>query len=349
MSFETMASLIARALSDPSHGSIEFDWHGGEPTVLPIGFYEKALHIQSRFRKPHQSITNTIQTNATLLTREWVKFLKENGIAVGISIDGPPSVHNRFRLDRAGRPTLERTLQGLRLLREYGIEPGVGVVVDREGLEEGPSVLFDFLIAHNIRHVGLNFVMPDPLVGEIGDADGAHYADPAQTVDYLIGLYDRWHRHNGASIYIRELAAITDALHGLRPIPCTHAGRCFGLVFRIEPNGDVYHCDYFGQDPRYRWGNIRTDDFATFRENAPLLERAGYHAEDRQRLRACQEFAVCRGWCPHVRSTSRKHYEDHSDDCCGLRPLIEHIRENPPVHAPQNGRLSLAVQGPLFS
>ncbi|MFJ6784126.1 radical SAM protein [Streptomyces yangpuensis] len=330
MSFATLARLVARTLGHPDHRSAGFDWHGGEPTVLPLAFFKKALHLQQRFRQPGQLVRNAIQTNATRITPEWARFFVDNHIDVGISIDGPAAVHDRYRVDRAGRPTWARTIEGLRLLRDHGIEPGVGVVVDRAALDLGPAALFDFLVEHDISAAGLNFVMPDALAGEVGHGDGRHYVDPGQSARFLIGLYDCWRSHTGPDVHIRELAALVESLHGRTPTPCTLAGRCFGMVYRIEPNGDVHHCDYFGDDPRYRWGNINTDDFTAVRRNALLHERTEDHAQDRERMRSCAEFDVCHGWCPHVRHTSRRHYAEHREDCCGLRPLIAHIRANPP-------------------
>ncbi|MGX1095944.1 uncharacterized protein RKD47_006710 [Streptomyces albogriseolus] len=328
MSFPTLARLVARTVGHPEHDRVGFDWHGGEPTVLPLSFFKKALHLQERFRSPRQLVSNAIQTNATRLTPEWARFFADNHIDVGISIDGPAAVHDRYRVDPAGRPTLARTLEGLRLLRDHGIEPGVGVVVDRAALEAGPAALLEFLAEHRISTVGLNFVMPDALADDTGHGDGRHYVDPDQSARFLIGLYDHWRKRAG--VHIRELAALVDSLHGTRPSPCTLAGRCFGIVFRIEPNGDVYHCDYFGEDPRYRWGNVNTDDFHAIRRNVNLRERAAAHAEESDRMRSCEEFGVCHGWCPHIRHTSRRHYPGHRDDCCGLRQLIAHIRDNPP-------------------
>ncbi|MBT1185150.1 radical SAM protein [Streptomyces sp. CJ_13] len=330
MSFRTLARLVARTLRHPDHRTVGFDWHGGEPTVLPLSFFEKALHLQRRFRRPDQLVRNAIQTNATRITPEWARFFADHHIDVGISIDGPSAVHDRYRVDRGGRPTLARTLDGLRQLRDHGIEPGVGVVVDRAALQAGPAALLDFLDEHRIRAVGLNFVMPDALADDVGHGDGRHYVDPDQSARFLMGLYDCWRKRDGTEIHVRELAALVDSLHGTRPSPCTLAGQCFGIVFRIEPNGDVHHCDYFGEDPQYHWGNINTDDFSAIRQNANLQDRTAAHAEERKRLRSCDEFPVCHGWCPHVRYTSRRHYEGHRDDCCGLRPLIAHIRENPP-------------------
>ena len=75
MTLPVIARMIATALREPEHRVVDFIWHGGETTVLPISFYEKAMLVQSRFRQPNQLVRNTIQTSGTLLTPSWVRPL----------------------------------------------------------------------------------------------------------------------------------------------------------------------------------------------------------------------------------------------------------------------------------
>src|SRR5438105_7905485 len=105
MPFPVLARLMAAALTDPQHAAVDFIWHGGETTLLPTTFYEKALLVQSRFRRPGQLVGNTIQTNGTRLTPEWLRFLRDNQFGVGVSVDGPPQLHDRYRRYASGRPS----------------------------------------------------------------------------------------------------------------------------------------------------------------------------------------------------------------------------------------------------
>ncbi len=108
MSFDTLAALTAGALRDPAHSSVEFVWHGGETTLLPIEWYRRAMVLQARFRRPGQAIRNSLQTNATRLNDEWGRFLRDNHFTVGVSLDGPPEIHDQTRVDAAGvRPMRE--------------------------------------------------------------------------------------------------------------------------------------------------------------------------------------------------------------------------------------------------
>jgi uncharacterized protein len=331
MSFEVLARSIALALSSPGHDRVLFDWHGGEPTVLPRSFYERALFLQARFRRPGQPVANTVQTNATLVDDEWASFFARHDFVVGVSIDGPPDVHDRYRRDVDGRATFARVSAGIALLRARKVRFSVICVIDRASLERGPDAIFDFFLEQGINHYALNFVMPAADPDAAAGTHVEHYVTPDEMCAFLIGLYDRWRHHGDERIQIRELNALRRAVAGEYPGPCTFSGGCFGTVFRIEPNGDVHHCDYFGDDPRYRWGNVLESDFATMRRGVALLDVKAQNRAALTRLATCPEYRYCRGWCPHARYTSARHDPDHSDDCCGLRPLIEHLRAEEPV------------------
>jgi len=128
MRFPVMAHMIAHAL--PEHNRVRFIWHGGEPTLLPISFYEKALLVQARLRRPGQEVGNSFQTNATKLTPAWARFFQANNIQVGISIDGPAHLHNSHRSYPCGKGSYDDVIQGLNLLKEHEVEFSGLVVVD---------------------------------------------------------------------------------------------------------------------------------------------------------------------------------------------------------------------------
>ena len=335
MSFSVLARLTAAVLSDPQHDVIAFNWHGGETTLLPISFYEKALLLQARFRRPGQTVTNSIQTNGTRLTPEWARFLRDNDYTVGVSLDGPPEIHDRYRRDVAGGPTLAQTLRGIATLREHHVPFSVIMVVDEGTLAVGPERVFDFFLEEGIADYALNFVVPSVQPRSAAGASFEHYAQPRQVSDFLARLYDRWREHGDRRISIRELDALRSGVAGGFAGVCTLTGGCFGALYRVEPNGDVGHCDYFAGDERYIWGNVLKDNFAVIRRSPNLVACHAANVEALKPLRACPNFAVCNGWCPYERHVAVRHNPDQSGACCGLNDVINHIRacefERPPV------------------
>ena len=101
---------------------IHFNWQGGEPTLLGLGFFRSVVKIQQQHVPPGKRVTNALQTNGTLLTDAWCEFLRKNNFLVGISIDGPADLHDAYRLDKRSRPTHNKTEQGLKLLNKHGVE-----------------------------------------------------------------------------------------------------------------------------------------------------------------------------------------------------------------------------------
>lgn len=336
MRFPVLARLIKAALDDSEHDSVDFIWHGGEPTVLPLDFYRKALYLQSRFSRPGQAIRNVIQTNGTALTPEWARFFKTYDFSVGISLDGPPELHDRYRRYASGRPSSADILKGMQLLQQHRVAFTVLMVIDEEALALGADGVFDAFLALGVKNFSLIEAKPANQPDAPPGTPTDHYVSPPRMTEFLCRLYDRWREHGDESIYIRELAAIQNRLRGLRPGICKLAGACLGKYFLIEPNGDVAHCDLFLGDARYTLGNITRQSFADLRAslNLKLLELDERRALDA--MRACPEFGVCQGWCPHERYLSARHNPSHVGDCCGLRKLINHVRRrlDEPVPVP---------------
>ena len=118
---------------------VQFVWHGGEPLLMGPDFFRKAVSFQKRYAGD-KKVFNSVQTNGTLLTPEWARFFRENGFLVGLSLDGPQDIHDRYRLDRGGAPTFQRVMAGLRLLREEGVEFNTLSTVNRASEGRGAEV-----------------------------------------------------------------------------------------------------------------------------------------------------------------------------------------------------------------
>src|SRR6267142_1011439 len=189
MPFQVMLSLVSTALKDPTHQSVEFIWHGGETTLLPRSFYEKAIFLQSQFRRPGQVIRNSMQTNCTRLTSDWISFFRANQVSVGISLDGPPELNDRVRIHRSGRGSFEQIQRGIDLLRGGGVAFSVLMVVDEEALEIGPDRIFDFLVESNVKRVAFLAAKPVNRPSALPKTHAVHYVDPIRMGAFLKCIY----------------------------------------------------------------------------------------------------------------------------------------------------------------
>jgi uncharacterized protein len=324
MSFEVLARATHGALRDPSVASVDFVWHGGEATVLPVGFYRKALWLQERFRRPEQTVLNTVQTNGTRLNDEWLDFLREREIGVGVSLDGPPEIHDTRRVDAAGRPTSERVRDGLRRLQAAGITRwGVLMVVDEDVCAVGPRRILEYLTEIGVERVALLNVLPENTPAET-PLKGDYLRFP-RYVDFLRGLFDLWWNEYRDRIVVRELADLAGQIGGADAQICVFAGDCFGVYLTVEPTGEVSACDKYIDDGEYRFGHVLETGLAGVQLSERLATVRRENADAVERMRGCHWFGVCHGGCPHDRYTGERRLPGYDGRCCGLAPLLAEI------------------------
>ncbi len=324
MTFEVLAHSIRGALRDPSVGYVDFVWHGGEVTVLPVEFYRKALWLQERFRRPGQTVLNTVQTNATRLSDEWLAFLHDHDIGVGVSLDGPPEIHDARRVDAAGRPTSARVREGIERIRAACITRwGVLMVVDGDVCALGPRRLLEYLTEIGVKRVSLLNVLPEntptgaPLKGD--------YLSFPRYVDFLRGLFELWWGEYRERIVVSDLADLSGQVGGAPAQLCIFAGGCFGLYLTIEPTGEVSACDKYIDDDEYRFGHVLESGLTGVQSAERLAAVRRENARAVERMRDCRWFGVCHGGCPHDHYTSERRLPRYDGRCCGLAPLLDDI------------------------
>ena len=259
-----------------------FAWQGGEPTLMGLDFYKKAVELQKKYQTPNQKIINTIQTNAILLDENWCKFLHDNNFLLGVSIDGPKELHDFYRLDHAGSGTFDKVTNTINLCKEYKVEFNALVLLNDKNVEH-PDELFDFFTAQQIWYLQfIPCVETDPSTCRILDFS----ITPKQYGSFLCRLFDRWRARNPIDVSIRDFDSILQyCLNGLHTV-CTFARHC-GDYIVIEHNGDVFCCDFF-VDPKWRIGNI----FETPIENLAAGEKKRNFARTKENL--CNKCFVCR-------------------------------------------------------
>jgi uncharacterized protein len=148
---QTLVNLIE---SDLIGESLEIAWHAGEPLVAPLQFYKDATKIVKELF-PEIRFTQTIQTNAILINQEWCDFFNEEKINLGVSLDGPQFVHDKFRLTRKGKGTFENVIKGIRLLQNANVEFSIISVISSESLDFAEEI-YKFFIDLKIEDLGFN-------------------------------------------------------------------------------------------------------------------------------------------------------------------------------------------------
>lgn len=349
MSFETLATMTAQALRPAERREVEFIWHGGEPLLLGREYYRRALFLQQRFQRMEQRVLNSIQTNGTLLDGRWCEFLKAHRFQVGLSVDGPPEVHNTNRRYASGKGSFDAILRAIKLLRAHDLSFGALMVLDRDALRIGPTNTLRFFLELGITNFDVLPVRPDNNPGvATGERLAGEYVSAADATEFLIGLFDAWFELDDPRIEIRQLTSLLRAVVGASETVCTLAGNCLGQYFHVEPSGDVFHCDKFLDDPAYHLGNVHTSSFEELRTSVKFCALVAAEAAALRSLRSCEWFSICHGGCPHDRYVAQRHISGYDGRCCGQARLIAHIAQRVDrTLAPALARVQQPASAPL--
>lgn len=334
MSEELLERFVKDYIEAQTMNEVVFTWHGGEPTLRPLSFYQKAVELQKKYAGG-RIIHNSLQTNGTLLTDEWCRFLKANNWLVGISIDGPEELHDRYRRDSQGKPSWKRVMEGIRLLQHYGVEWNAMAVVNRYNADH-PQAFYRFF-----KSIGCQYIQFTPIVernvqhadgrhlASINDADDAPVTDfsvtPEQWGNFLCGLFDEWAKQDIGRVFVQIFDSMLANWVGVAPGSCIYAKEC-GHAGVMEYNGDVYSCDHF-VFPQYKLGNINEHTLIEmlYGEKQRRFSQLKYNKLPRQ-CKECRWAFACHGECPKNRFVNDRYGNPGLNYlCAGYRRFFEHI------------------------
>lgn len=168
MSDEVLFAYITKYIISQPTPVIEFVWQGGEPTLLGLDFFKRVVEFQAPFIN-QKTIKNSLQTNGTLLTDQWCEILKENNFLVGISLDGPEEIHNRYRRDRGGNDTFDKVMRGLEFLQKHNVDYNVMACVAKETAYK-PLEVYHFFKDQEVK-----FIQFLPIIERTADSRTRQY------------------------------------------------------------------------------------------------------------------------------------------------------------------------------
>ena len=254
MSEEILDRYIEQYIQSQPEGTPEvvFGWQGGEPTLLGMDFFKKVLKLQKKHNIRNIEVKNSIQTNGTLITDEMARFFKENGILVGISIDGPEKLHNKYRLDRSGKGSFARVMAGMEKLKKHNVDFNTLTVVQNDNSFH-PREVYQFL-----KESGSGYIQFIPIVepdyGRGKSPVGERTVDPLQWGRFLTEVFQYWLAGDIGKVFIQHFDLTLGQYMGHPSSLCVHGKYC-GKALAIEHNGDLYSCDHFVTPDNYL-GNI---------------------------------------------------------------------------------------------
>ncbi len=343
---EAYLSQLLAAHGDADEVVVAFQ--GGEPTMMGVDFFRRTIELERRYARPGQQILNTMQTNATLLDDEWGEFLREHSVLVGISIDGPRAMHDAYRVDKGGKPTYDRVIRGLDVLKRHGVEWNALTTVNSANGDHGREV-YTFLR----DELGATFVQLIPIVERVtaellplaesgwGERGGRplyrqegglvthRTVGPEQYGRFLVDVFEEWVRHDVGDVFVQMFDTSLAHWMGMDQAGmCVHARTC-GSALALEHNGDLYSCDHF-VEPGYRLGNIAEGRTMLELVTSPQQVAFGQAKLDTlpDYCLGCDVRFACNGGCPKDRfGTSPEGEPGVHYLCAGYQTFFRHVAE----------------------
>ncbi len=337
MSDEMLERYIRQLVDSHQIDQVAVAWQGGEPTLMGLDFYRRAMELEEKHARPGMTFLNTMQTNGTLLDDEWCAFFKEHNFLIGISIDGPRELHDVYRVDKGGAPTFDRVMRGIRLLQKHEVEYNILTTVNRVNGDHPLAVY------HFIRdEIGADWMQFIPVVERINE-DGRTLYQQGNTVSdrsvgagqfgrFLSEIYDEWVRNDVGRVYVQTFEAALRNWLGMDASGMCVFNETCGQGLAIEHNGDLYACDHF-VEPDYFLGNIQQEHMIEL-VSSPQQLKFGQDKLDSlpQYCLDCDVRFACHGECPKNRFITSPPGEATPDGeeglnylCAGFKHFFGHV------------------------
>ena len=325
MGEDVLEAYVRQVIEAQTAPVVTIAWQGGEPTLMGLAFFQRAMALAERYRRPGQHIEHTIQTNGTLLTDEWGAFLADYDVLVGISLDGPRELHDAYRLDKRGRPTFDKVLRGLDHLHRHSVRYNILCTVHAANVARPRDVyrfLRDDCSSSFIQFIPIVEHLPTP---ENPEATSDRSVNPSEWGCFLVELFDEWLAHDVGSVFIPTFEAALASWMGMPASLCVFAETC-GTAVALEHNGDVYSCDHFVA-AEHLLGNIRATHLVEL-VASERQRRFGQAKRDTlpRYCRDCDVLFACWGECPKNRFVSAPDGEGGLNYLCeGYKAFFHHI------------------------
>jgi uncharacterized protein len=345
MSDELLDSYIRQLLEAHPAGEVSVAWQGGEPTLMGLDFFKRAITYVEKYRKPGQTISHTIQTNGTLLNDDWCVFFKEHNFLVGLSVDGPKEMHDTYRVNKGGAGSFDQVMRGWDALRKREVEVNILCTIHAANADHPLEVyqfFRDVLEAKFMQFIPIVERTTEAFLslanlgwGDRPGADRPLYTQQGSLVTersvgaeqfgrFLISIFDEWVRRDVGTIFVQTFDVALGSWVGQHGL-CIFSPTC-GSALALEHNGDLYSCDHF-VEPDYRLGNILEIPMAAM-VSSEKQRAFGQHKLTSlpKYCRDCEVLFACYGECPRNRFINTPDGEPGLNYlCAGYKAFFNHI------------------------
>jgi serine-type anaerobic sulfatase-maturating enzyme len=327
MSDQLLDIYVRQLMESQSAPEATIAWQGGEPTLMGIRFFRRAIELAEQYKRPGQEVRHTIQTNGTLLNDTWCELFREHNFLVGLSVDGPRQFHDIYRVDKKGRPTFDRVMRGHEFLVSHEVDYNILCTVNAVNQHHPLEVYRFFRDELEARYIQLIPIVERQ--NESGFQEGDTVTDrsvePEAWGRFLSTIFDEWVARDVGNVFVPTFDAALASWYGVPPAMCIFSENC-GDAVAIEHNGDMYSCDHF-VEPNYLLGNIADTHMVELL--ASPRQRAFGQAKSKDLPTYCLDCDVrfaCNGECPKNRFTRAPDGELGLNYlCAGYKSFFTHI------------------------
>jgi uncharacterized protein len=345
MADDVLDAYVKQVIESQREPQVTIAWQGGEPTLMGLDFFQRAMTLVHKYKRPGMTLEHTIQTNGILMNEEWCEFLRENDFLVGLSMDGPQEMHDAYRVDKGGGPTFSKVMRAARLMQQHRVEFNILCTVHAANAahplevyrffrDELKTKFIQFIpIVERARPELLEIANQGwgesnhtrPLYTQEGSLVTERTVTSEQWGQFLIAIFDEWVRHDVGNVFIQLFESALASWMGMPPSLCIFAKTC-GNALALEHNGDLYSCDHF-VEPRFLLGNIKNQHLVQL--VASEQQRKFGNAKQDSLPRYCRECEVkfaCNGECPRNRFIETPDGEPGLNYlCAGYKAFFNHI------------------------
>jgi uncharacterized protein len=324
---DVLESYVRQYIAAQRVPEVTFTWQGGEPTLMGLEFYRRAVALQQKYRRPGMQIRNSLQTNGLQLDDEWAAFFRRHNFLIGVSLDGPAKLHDVYRVDKGGQPTHHKVMKGIAFLKKHGVEFNILTCVHAANGDH-PLEVYRYLR----DNVGARFLQFIPIVeraNRTGFQEGnkvtRRSVGPRQYGRFLAAIFDEWLQQDVGRVFVQIFDVALGVWVGQRAGLCIFEETC-GTGLALEHNGDLYACDHF-VEPRHYLGNVGEAELI------PLVaseKQRQFGLAKRDTLprycRDCNVRFICNGGCPKDRFVNTPDGEPGLNYLCrGYKLFFNHV------------------------
>lgn len=318
---ETVEKMIKEYMAETS-GIASFIWQGGEPLLAGLNFFEKIISFQVKYAPPHTKISNSIQTNGTLITPKVAKFFKKYAFIVGVSIDGPKDIQDKRRNYRNGRGSYNDVMKGISNLRKEGVPFNIITVVHEDNVNRVEE-LFEFYLKEKFDYI--QFIPCMDFMSQDSSGEAKFLISKEDYGKFLCQAFDKWYNTGKPRINIHHFVNLFSMLTGHQSHMCFFSDSCSSTLV-VESNGDVFPCDFY-IDENHKLGNINNDTLKIILESEKLLD---FHLAKRMLSDSCTSCSyqkICNGGCPRNRNWSSEGFYVRDYFCESYQMFYQHSVE----------------------